>query len=199
VRSELRVRGCKFLSSFFGLLRTNNFPSPHSAQRRVDLSPRRGEEGLPPHFRSLPRRRGTSQISLWTPTFAGVIGVLLLGCNDIQEEGVVLPIVCNVIHSADYNDLQLTIRLSKEELPNTISRVAEVSYGVSPKTARYFSDDARHGITLASNDVFPECIITIDRASGVGRHLCLGKSMPYPDDPRANTYDLQCTYKNRAL
>lgn len=110
-----------------------------------------------------------------------------------------MPLVCTSSESEFVEKNGLVMRFTDELVEDSISKIAEVSYGVHPQPARYFSTIERHTVTLAPNEMFPECIITIDRASGSGRHLCLGELPDFPTEPRASTYTINCSLKNKDL
>lgn len=132
-------------------------------------------------------------IRRWIPIFIGMSGVVLVGCNGTTEIGD-KSLVCK--HELQgYENMPLSIRLYDEAMTGRISKKAEVSYGISPKAANYLETDARYTVTLLENENFPECVITIDRVSGFAKHLCLGDSVTYPNDPRGQTFELTCSSK----
>ena len=133
----------------------------------------------------------------WYPAFAGMIGVFLVGCA-VEQLSSDKYLVCQ--HELiGHEKMPLSVKLYDEVMTSSISKKAEVSYGVSPKSASYFETAERYTITLSKNDTFPECIFTIDRVSGFAKHLCLGKSERFPDDPRAQTFELTCKTKTEKI
>ena len=133
----------------------------------------------------------------WVPAFAGMIGLILVGCA--SEKTIPDKTLVCAPQVAGHETLPISVRLSEDVLSNRVSKLAEVSYGISPKSANYIETSERYTITLPSNETFPECIITIDRLSGYAKHLCLGKSEIYPNDIRSQTFELTCEAKLESL
>jgi len=138
----------------------------------------------------------TKDKGYWVPAFAGMIGILVFGCSsELSVDDKYL--VCKHELSGHEN-MPLTLKLSSDSI-DTVLKKAEVSYGISTKSAQYFETDEKYYFTLPKNATFPECLITIDRLSGFGKHLCAEKSDMYPNDPRAQTFELTCKIKTEKL
>ena len=139
---------------------------------------------------SFPRRREPSCRAVFNriPAFAGMTGLVLLGGCTQKAVPVPNPIEC--VHedgTKPYDSILITFSDGE-----SLERNARVFYDDFERPAKYFSSNEKHHVTMARTESYLECLITVNRYTGLARHGCLPNNEETKKLAEESTYELSC-------
>ena len=137
-----------------------------------------------------PRKRGASDRAAlnWVPAFAGMIGVVLVGCSPANLKSVPEAIACLPQGGkSPFDTVLITFKAGTE-----FERPAEVSYGEDYRSATYYSTEEKHFVEMPKSGVWLHCYITVYRLTGFAKHACVANNDENMKLAEKSSYDLSC-------
>jgi len=147
-----------------------------------------------PMLPSFPRRREPSceRSPFWVPAFAGMIGMLLVGCtakkNDVPAAIACLP----QGGTSPFDTVLVTFKSGPES-----DRPAEINYGGDYRSGTYYSTEEKHFIEMKKSGVWLHCYMTVYRLNGFAKHVCVATEDKNMKVAENSTYDLSCKKTER--